>query len=1794
MTDIDSFKKELDSAFPTKTPQQERVMAEMDVEAKKQEYANQLKMPSAPSSGGFLDTTKIKPEAGLKLQTPNFNVDEIFSKTNSGEYIAKFDTYTPGIDNYDKFSREQSTGDKWLNGATQFTQTVVNSIAGLGNLVYGTGAMIKEGELSSFYDNEYMNWLDDVSEKRRLNNPIYKTYEEQEMGFGESMGTASFWADDFLQGASFTAGMIASELVLRAATGGLVGGVGLSRAGLSATTQGASKLNTLKNAMGLARTAAVKPITTAMSNVLPKLSGVTFGANVGKIANIVRTGVTSAGYEAGFEARHFMREMRANFEEDFIEANGVAPTEEDRAEFESALKSKANGLFAFNVAVVGASNIAQFGSALGLKLPKIKGLSSNPDSWINRKVFGVGVSDGAIATATMGNKLARVGYTFGKNAFLEGFVEEGLQGVGSKTAEKMLKDSYSLNNANQTMGYANSFYQSMSEQYGTEEGLKEVYLGMLIGALTGSATNLVTARSLADKNFKALDQRAKGIESQLLKGGSYSADNITTRLLSANRTVANKRDEQKAIQEGDISGVQTARHSEMFNQTLRGIELNYLDQIKEQTLQQLDILSDAEVAEMAGVEVSDASRVREELKQEYKNETKVIEDTINASKELIAGSLNKGEYNFAIEEFQKRGYSKEMANATVADMLQKSLAYEMYIGKVAYEQADNFLNTFLNEVQSSIGSTRVKKSFGINDTLNRSGKAARRNFNKTKKELQQTVSELEQLEKDYRRVENVISQTTAETGNRQQLVGQLNDLVTKREELNKRKQELEANANALLSSAKLETPFGATVDATEITAEEILSFEEDVAKTLEDLRKVSPEKAERLGGMLYEYQKSVNAYKTLDKRVKQLTDPNVGLRTKKGLLPSLFGRKTPNEQTAEMIRGLINTHYQLDRNTQEGVEQAVAKAAEEQLVEVGVDKKEILDYLKDQPYLFEQYNESTENIIPTEAEIEEYYDFAQRNIAGEEPLTDEEKARFEELNTKLANWYLTESTPLADVLKQQALRETKVEETVEEDLTDEDVDGMLEKDKKAGRPFNFLQTVQDVYLQFYKDSNTYYFSHLSPRGFLEFIGATTDLKVQRKDSKKVETFSLDDELKTGDRVFFGNNMSFTLEDGARIKIVTSKENFNSFGFKTRMTASGYSVVYDGDKVMKSDYADIDTYSPQEIMSLSNGDEIFAFIDMEDSYNQSLTEEEFENNVKISFRDAQGNKIADLKALHLSEAEDTSIPEKFLEARAKAKELAWGKTGSIELGNATVETVFLGAPNVVLENGVEKWQPVDENLIEDSGMWDGGKLTTKNGTKGVRTDLLKEINKKVPIVVVKVGNTLIAYPVRGGKVASNMAETFTEKGAKLALKINETLIQNGKKPAQIYYNSETDQNMYSEDGTPTQELQDALDRVNNIPTESTNIAEAEINIDLNGVPFLAPKMAINLDSFQTVNVAPVGQTTSQSNITSETKVEDVLTQEQKDNLEKAKKGEKASPAKTIFNSVQDLLKHSKSLLGKTFNVKGLNVQFVDYKGEVLTGAGQRVFVKVLINGVPVTFYSSTGSGKKALQEGVFYPTLGIEADERFNGTWINKIDGVEMASYYDSASLAAVGAFIDSQFGNTNSFAGSINQNTTDLQNPNKEALTKEKALEIRREYNSEYLNSGRETFSNNQAKEVTQAFKDLVNEIRGKVNNTQPAQKPKSRLDLQDDYFTLDFKTYAYFRDTNGDIYTKEVGEIARAKTMSNMVKTLPKAEQERVKQAWTKQPPSYFESENFEKVVPNVGTSSRTKQGKKNKDKEC
>ena len=323
-------------------------------------------------------------------------------------------------------------------------------------------------------------------------------------------------------------------------------------------------------------------------------------------------------------------------------------------------------------------------------------------------------------------------------------------------------------------------------------------------------------------------------------------------------------------------------------------------------------------------------------------------------------------------------------------------------------------------------------------------------------------------------------------------------------------------------------------------------------------------------------------------------------------------------------------------------------------------------------------------------------------------------------------------------------------------------------------------------------------------------------------------------------------------------------------------------------------------------------------------------------------------------------------------------------------------------------------------------------------------------------------------------------------------------------------------------------------------------EGRVKIDISPEAFktLGSRVKLNLNNAPTSAQPAPTQQSSDTTTAPTTPVENVLTDSQKKNLEAAKENKKVDPAEKKFNTIEDALAHAESLRGKSFDVNGQKVEFVEYRDNIITGAGQRVFIKVKINGVPVTFYSSTGQGKKALQEGVFYPVLGVEADARFNGTWINKIGGAEMASYNNSAALASVGAFIDSNFGNLNDFANEITGSTVALQNPTGEALSREKGLELRKEYNFEYLNSGRETYSNNEGSKVKQAFKDLVAEVNNSLQEAQPTTAPTNEgtveIPVNDMTIVYNPQTGEMTFKTSGNAVNETVGNKALVRHETN------------------------------------------------------
>ena len=215
----------------------------------------------------------------------------------------------------------------------------------------------------------------------------------------------------------------------------------------------------------------------------------------------------------------------------------------------------------------------------------------------------------------------------------------------------------------------------------------------------------------------------------------------------------------------------------------------------------------------------------------------------------------------------------------------------------------------------------------------------------------------------------------------------------------------------------------------------------------------------------------------------------------------------------------------------------------------------------------------------------------------------------------------------------------------------------------------------------------------------------------------------------------------------------------------------------------------------------------------------------------------------------------------------------------------------------------------------------------------------------------------------------------------------------------------------------------------------------------------------------------------------------LDSSQQSNLNAAVKKELIEPFKKIVNSIEELKKKFKSFIGKKIKVGNSVVEIIPFRKDELTQVGGRFFIKVIINGIPVTFYQSTGLGGKTLQTGRFYPTLGVEADERINGNWVNKIGAIEMASYYGSNELAKVGAFLDNTFGNLSDFT---DQMKTKIEGIKGEFPTKEEAFGYRKLLNLEYINSNRPTYEGlaKDAQLIKDDFKNIINQIKNNQENT--------------------------------------------------------------------------------------------------------
>lgn len=1475
------------------------------------------KIQQQPKKGGFLDFALNEEFNKRKLKDySDVKFTDIYAKVGDESYVAKFPSYDVSGGNQEEyFAQQQTTGEKWKNGSLKFLGQVGTGIlGGTAGIFKGLYEGIQTGSFEATYDNEFANYLDDLNKKWDYQLPNYYTQQEKEAGFTDSLTSTNFWAKDVLGGAAFTVSAIGSEAIWAWATGGSSLGTSAARVGAKASRMLGSADDILR-AVNKSKTLTTQPIVTTGSKLFKAVevpTGVVRGlGKTGDLINTARFTYTSAGFEAGFEARHYMREMEDNYYRDFMEKNnGEMPSYEQETEFRKNLQDSANALYGFNLGVVGMSNLATVG-----KIFKMKSPIDVPSKWVNSKLFGVGVKSTAgeltALTATRGQKIAQNIWGFGKSPIIEGLWEEGLQSVGSNTAKNWVEAGYNPALTRETYDLGQASIDGFAETYGTKEGWKEIGVGMIIGLLTGTGVNLASGRGVAGE-FTEAKQEAANLENF---SRYYSPKKMSEAIAYANRSQEASKNAEDAEAKGDFTSAELSRKSAVLSQLNFAYNLDYIDETVKETGIAIDNIDNEYLMKEYDVDEKGAEELKQKMKAEYQNTAKEYKKYRDFSEYYVGSNL-----------------TKEGLNAHETSNLKQAIAYELTLGSAAYKFSSDILNTIKSKIAGGYSDVELITALDVDNTLLTASREVQAEFEGKKKELQQTTAKKIQLEKEKDSLMKVLLDESQEQ--KVARVQKLNNVEVELQQLEVERARLEREANATLAAAELNNPYVTERSQQYLTSDQIEMLDRNLDKVsgLADAYKSSdPQKALEVQKLRQEYARSLAAFKRYADLSRQLADPTLGLRGKRNIVAEMRSPKSPNEITVETLEGLSETREKLKV---EGAERILASTAvvEDKIEEVQKDAETmevkptvevttvtveptktplqaIQEIISKNPYLL-SYKGTGVPEKPTAEEIAEYYDLATRALsnpnfdaesigmsgqlglfATDENLTEEELSRLKELNQKMSDWQLysggvnSENLSINDIIEQQMLLEQNVEAQEETDVTEDELGEMTNPEPKTieeekPRPEGVGQTYSRVFVRRLKDG--FHISNLGIQKFLDGLDIADKVTVTIKNTTKDI-----DRSEVGQYSTTGHTFIVTFRDGSEAKVsveaggVLKTEDFQALQDNSQYKVdryamgkqSGYSLLYDGDAQVVSDFQRIDgslSYTDVELYNLDMGDMVSFQVNLNDPYNQRIlaekrTEDELAADIKIYIVDGQGNILGDLKANRNIEGSSPEFLELRAEAARKAKEA--GAESTITLSKETpIRHMFLGVPNFEFEDGRHKTFNINPDTIVDFGFTQGGRLVLKGDTKGVRKDFISKIMKRdaVPVVVFKKGKYLVAFPIRLIKTSKNLGQqveqilTQATSPAKAVIEINNLLKDNNLSPKayNLYYTDVNNQTLFEEDGTFSLGLQKAIADLNtkqdfanpaNWDTREQVATEAVINVDLENNPIVSPKPVLDFTS-----------------------------------------------------------------------------------------------------------------------------------------------------------------------------------------------------------------------------------------------------------------------------------------------------------------------------------------------------------
>ena len=940
------------------------------------------KVGGASSLDSMIASATNKPKM---VDYSNVRFEDVYRPYSDGTFTPRYKQYsTVNLDQEEVAASMQTSGDIWSNALPKFAgKLLTNTIGQLGGIAYGIGAAVNTGSMQSIYDNSFMDTVNDVNTYMDNKLPTYKSKADREATGLDYLTNQTTWADDFLNGTAFFGGAILSELAIDWATGGTALSTAAARWGAK-LEQAPGFIKAINSARKVTNPASKAFATGKLATGLATNLG-----RAGELLHTIRFTATSAGYESAFEANAYMKESEANYYNSFEELNGRMPTVDEEMDFRRNLKTSADTLFGYNMAIVGSSNLAVMGKWFNVKSPL-----EAPGKWMDSKLFGVGYKKvGEEVVEKSANKLQKAlgkSYGFAKPMFVEGIWEEGMQSVGQNTGKNWVQAKYDPKYTKNTYDLVDSFSDGLAQTYGTAQGWKEIQMGMLIGLIGGAAGNKVSTGRFNPEYSQAVAKNKLTVDTM----NTYSGKRVAEAMAYANRIQSSNEASEKAEAAGDFTGAELARQSTALAQLNFAYNLDYMDDAVENTVTSIKNIDNQALMTEYGVDEKSAEDMKAKMVDEYKETANSYKKYRDFSEYFIGNKLS----------------SEERALLKTHDVvaLKEALAYELTLG----EKADKFSTDILQAIKEKVGTTvagqELSDTMTIDHILTKAGKETKKEGEKKVSEITKLKSKLNALEEEYKKVQNTFYNSVSEE-EKKTLLGKLDSITSQKQEVEAKRVELAKEYDILFNAAKMKNPFSKDGSSIVITAAKLDVLKEQAGniKTLiSDYKQANPQESAQLEKLVEEYGKSLNAFQKYADLSRQITDPKLGLRGKRNFISEIKRDKSPNEVTVEMLESLsprmAQATEQVAQATIEGnerVKETIKEGEEKKGAKIEKPTAEQKDAKKQAEIqkINEEYDAKIANSSTPSLSIENLEDFNSLSKEEKDNLKKELKDRIESL-----------------------------------------------------------------------------------------------------------------------------------------------------------------------------------------------------------------------------------------------------------------------------------------------------------------------------------------------------------------------------------------------------------------------------------------------------------------------------------------------------------------------------------------------------------------------------------------------------------------------------------------------------------------------------------------------------------------------------------------------------------------------------------------------------------------------------